>query len=242
MNSNNGDALDDDGFRVYRSTDGTNFTLVTTTAAHASSYQDTGLSNNTLYYYKVTAIITNGGTTYESAFSNTANATAYTTLHRAFMTSTTYTGNLGGLTGADAKCQARADAAGLGGTWKALVSTGSGNAKTRTTISGPVFNLRSAADGGQQNVANDSTDFWSGDIAGALGYDEFSVSRVTVHVWTNTLATGTIADTTNTCSNFTGTTGVSWVGYSGSFNTAQWSYYTVLACSSSYSLYCIDGQ
>lgn len=42
---------------------------------------------------------------------------------RIFLTSTVYDGNLGGLAGADAKCQARADAAHLGGTWKAILST-----------------------------------------------------------------------------------------------------------------------
>jgi uncharacterized protein DUF1554 len=41
---------------------------------------------------------------------------------RVFVTSTRYDGNLGGLAGADAKCQARADAAGLAGTFKAWLS------------------------------------------------------------------------------------------------------------------------
>ena len=39
------------------------------------------------------------------------------------MSSTTYPGDLGGLAGADAKCQARADAAALGGTFVALLYT-----------------------------------------------------------------------------------------------------------------------
>jgi len=42
---------------------------------------------------------------------------------RVFVTSTTYNGNLGGLSGADAKCQTQADAAGLGGTWTAFLSS-----------------------------------------------------------------------------------------------------------------------
>ena len=37
------------------------------------------------------------------------------------VTSTTYTGNLGGIAGADQKCQQWADANGYGGTWKALI-------------------------------------------------------------------------------------------------------------------------
>jgi len=49
---------------------------------------------------------------------------------RVFFTSETdyYTGNLGGLAGADAKCTALAAGAGLGGTWKAWVSTSTVNA------------------------------------------------------------------------------------------------------------------
>ena len=39
-----------------------------------------------------------------------------------FVTSTTYSGNLGGLAGADAECQAQADSASLLGTFKAWIS------------------------------------------------------------------------------------------------------------------------
>jgi hypothetical protein len=42
---------------------------------------------------------------------------------RAFVTSTTYTGSMGGIGGADGHCQTRATAAGLGGTWYALLGT-----------------------------------------------------------------------------------------------------------------------
>lgn len=43
---------------------------------------------------------------------------------RVFITSQTFTGNLGGLEGADAKCQNAADNAALGGEWKAWLSAG----------------------------------------------------------------------------------------------------------------------
>ncbi len=41
------------GFVIYRSTDGTNFTYLATTAANAIFYDDTGLTNATTYYYRV---------------------------------------------------------------------------------------------------------------------------------------------------------------------------------------------
>jgi hypothetical protein len=50
-----------------------------------------------------------------------------------FVSSALYTGNLGGLTGADSKCQGLADAAGLCGTFKAWLSDGTGNAVDRLT-------------------------------------------------------------------------------------------------------------
>jgi len=54
----------------------------------------------------------------------------------AFVTSTKQDGNLGGLTGADAKCKAAADAAGLPGTFRALLSTSAVDARDRFTAGG----------------------------------------------------------------------------------------------------------
>lgn len=50
-----------------------------------------------------------------------------------FVTSQVYNGNLGGLTGADAKCQAQAAAAKLPGTYKAWLSDSNGSPSTRMT-------------------------------------------------------------------------------------------------------------
>jgi hypothetical protein len=56
-------------------------------------------------------------------------------LNRAFVTSAPFTGNLGGLGGADAKCMAAAGAGGWPGTFVAFVSTSSTNAIDRLTSS-----------------------------------------------------------------------------------------------------------
>jgi hypothetical protein len=61
----------DTGIKVERSTDGTNFTQITVTAAHAAAYTDTGLAAGTRYYYRVRATNAAG----DSAYSNVANAT-----------------------------------------------------------------------------------------------------------------------------------------------------------------------
>lgn len=51
--------------------------------------------------------------------------------NRVFVTSEAYNGNLGGVTGADAKCQALADAANLGGTYRAWLSASGQAANSR---------------------------------------------------------------------------------------------------------------
>jgi hypothetical protein len=64
-------AGDEDGFRVERSTDGSNFSQIATTAANVTSYADTGLAASTTYYYRVLAFNSSG----DSAYSNTDQAT-----------------------------------------------------------------------------------------------------------------------------------------------------------------------
>jgi len=67
------------GFKIERATNSTftqNDTLVTTTAANATSYSDTGLSGTTLYYYRVRATNASG----DSTNSNTASATTLTNI------------------------------------------------------------------------------------------------------------------------------------------------------------------
>jgi beta-glucanase (GH16 family) len=66
-NSNN-----EDGFKIERSTDGVNFTQITTMAANTARYTNTGLTSGTTYYYRVRAYNASGN----SPYSNTASATA----------------------------------------------------------------------------------------------------------------------------------------------------------------------
>ena len=72
-----------------------------------------------------------------------------------FVTSLIYSGNLGGLSGADAKCSLRAQAGGLSGSWKAWLSDANNNAIDRITDVGPwvdtkgttIFNNKSGMTG-----------------------------------------------------------------------------------------------
>lgn len=64
-------APNEDGFKIYRSTDGTNFAQVATAAINATTYSNTGLIGNTKYYYRVYSYNTAGN----GAVSNTASDT-----------------------------------------------------------------------------------------------------------------------------------------------------------------------
>jgi len=68
---------------------------------------------------------------YTSSGPTSPSPTPIPTGYRVFVTSTTYNGNLGGLEGADAKCQERANAANLGGSWKAWLSDNTTSVSSR---------------------------------------------------------------------------------------------------------------
>lgn len=60
------------GFKLQRSPDGINFTLIATLGANVTTYLDTGLTASTDYYYRVRSYNSGGS----SAFSNTVKGTA----------------------------------------------------------------------------------------------------------------------------------------------------------------------
>jgi titin len=65
-------ATNETGFKAYRSTNGTDYTLINTgTTANATSYADTGLDSYTLYYYRVQAYNSYGISAMSSAVSGT---------------------------------------------------------------------------------------------------------------------------------------------------------------------------
>jgi subtilisin family serine protease len=61
------------GFKIERSTDGSNFSQIATVGANVTAYSNTGLARNKLYYYRVRAY-NDGG---DSAYSNVASAKTF---------------------------------------------------------------------------------------------------------------------------------------------------------------------
>ncbi|MCO4772992.1 MAG: hypothetical protein KDA24_23365, partial [Deltaproteobacteria bacterium] len=105
-----------------------------------------------------------------------------------FVTSTRQNGALGGTSGADAVCQTRANAAGLGGTYKAWISGSSYSSSpaSRFTRSTSVPYVR--VDGAL--VANNWADLTDGTIANPINIDEFGNTQTYSFAWSFTRVDG----------------------------------------------------
>ena len=90
--------------------------------------------------------------------------------HKIFVTSHVYTGNLGGIEGASTKCQARANAAGLLGTFKALLWNGKGNAKKDLVFHAPIENGYGAV------IAKGKGELFSGRLTYPVQYNEYGAA------------------------------------------------------------------
>jgi hypothetical protein len=168
--------------------------------------------------------------------------------HTVFVSSTVYDGNLGGLTGADAKCQTLATTAGLAGTYKAWLSDSTTSAASRLThASGPYVLVDGTV------VAQD----WShlSSTAGLLhaidltetgGSPPIGTFQCGAHnptVWTSTDASGQ-SNGPVPCSDWKSSVGE---GSSGTADTASYPHWTLFcsypnsaACAETAALYCMQ--
>jgi hypothetical protein len=122
---------------------------------------------------------------------------------RVFVSSATYTGNLGGLTGADSKCKGLAKSAGLGGTWMAWISTSGSTPGMRFSPSTVGYRLLDGT-----VVAASLTALTSSGPMHAINLDENASSSscptgnlTATKVWTATASDGTLY--ADGCSGFT---------------------------------------
>lgn len=155
---------------------------------------------------------------------------------RVFITKTAYTGALGGLTGGDQKCNLAAQAANLGGTWRAWLSDSSSNAIDRIQGNGPWYTLGSADT--KKVVFNNRANLATSSVA-AIRYDENNGYVSGEYAWTGTSAGGTASglDCNNWTSNdylYSGTYGLS------SDTTGSWTDTNDSYCDSSRHLYCFE--
>ena len=161
---------------------------------------------------------------------------------RVFVTSDTWAGDHGGVTGADQHCQDAADAEALGGVWVAWLSSTSRSAKDQVGP-GPYVLLDGTV------IATDLADLTDGGLAHAINVDETGASRST-WVYTGSTDDGTRGTNTSTnglCTNWTRGCGVCYgnhfYGNAGRLDQSNddWTDRGWLFCSTSASLYCFEG-
>lgn len=162
-----------------------------------------------------------------------------------FVTSEVYTGDLGGLEGADAKCQALADAAGLPGTYKPWLSDGVDSPSTRFTQGPGRYTL---VDG--TVIAEDFPNLTDSSLDAAISLDEWGNSppvSTTVEcgpsfldtlVWSGTSANGN-AQIVSYCDGWTSATGNAHTGDRSSL-TGRWSQWCFPGCDIEAPLYCFQ--
>lgn len=159
---------------------------------------------------------------------------------RVFVTSQTYSGNLGGLTGADSKCQALANSVGMTGSFKAWLSTSTVNAKDRLTKHNRSYIQVYASRVTAHTIANNWADLVDGSLQKGISLDERGTAVASgTRIWTGTIATG--EKTPFLCSDWTSAV-ASVVGKGGKSGStiSSWSYGYTSGCSNKYRLYCIE--
>lgn len=117
---------------------------------------------------------------------------------RVFVTAATWNGNLGGLSGADTKCNTEASAASLSGSYTAWLSTSTVNAIDRiseglyTRVNGTV-------------IAINKSDLTDGQLLASIRFTAANEQAQDWVVWTGTIANGTVFTNAH-CSNWTSST------------------------------------
>ena len=174
------------------------------------------------------------GNVYDGDGCSSLCSTEYKTV---FLTSVTYNGNLGGLDGADAECNALAVQSGLPGTYKAWLSDSVNSVKDRFTHAGPYV----LVDG--TRIAESWEDLTDGYLSERINKDENNVYYSTSQfVWTNTLRDGAVENNyyVYNCNNWTTT------AYRGGVGSTYYTHYywtdsnTTNSCSYPSRLYCFE--
>lgn len=163
---------------------------------------------------------------------------------RVFITSQVFTGNLGGLAGADQKCQDAADSAGLPGLYKAWLSVAS-ESPTERFVHSPVPYRQ--VDGVE--VASDWTDLVDGNIEAGIFVSELNgppgkgvhscLPMEIVPVWTGTGESGMMIPGDYFCDNWNSLSGQGFSGRAGSTDS-QWTQFCTATCQDQAALYCVE--
>jgi hypothetical protein len=162
-----------------------------------------------------------------------ADADAAKASFRVFVSSTTPTGNLGGIAGADALCNQLATAAKLGGTYRAWVSVNGADAIDHVTSAGP-WHLVTG-----ELVAADKAKLASGTLSHLIDKDEKGATPAAAEdrVWTATGGNGRFV--APDCAQWTGA-GSGLAGEARNSNATKWTDLVAEACTQVNRVYCFE--
>jgi hypothetical protein len=154
---------------------------------------------------------------------------------RVFVSGTTYNGNLGGISGANAKCNALANASSIPGLWRAWISAdGITPDGTFTRFEGNYRRMDRTL------IAVGWDELISGMLRAPITISQTG-STATGPVWTNTTASGTAAPTSG-CQGFTSSTFVNFsvVGIAGGVGPEWTESPNLSSCDTPRRIYCFD--
>lgn len=162
----------------------------------------------------------------------------------AFVTSTTYTGNLGGIAGADAKCAAAgANSPHPDRDWRAILSVPGDDARDRLIVNGEIWTFDPAGEPADL-VADDFDDLWDGDVHHVINRREDGTPGSFSYVWSGTQDDGTAHSfSCNSFGNFP-SSGNDSTGYRGSallsWPTTWWIDNGNWHCTTNYPIFCLS--
>ncbi|MFC1753069.1 DUF1554 domain-containing protein [Thermoproteota archaeon] len=160
-------------------------------------------------------------------------ATACTVKNIVFNAGITSSGNIGGLSAADSKCNEAAAAAGLPGTYAAWLSDSTTSAASRVLNSDQPYYLPD----GTTKVANSMSSLLLGTILNKINKFASGENSNIPYIWTNTKPDGTAYSTSNTCNNWASTTGEARYGRT-YYDDDRWTSENDMQCSYFASFYC----
>ena len=161
------------------------------------------------------------------------------TENRVFITQNTFNGNLGGLEGADSKCQQSAEAVNLGGTWKAWLSDAKNSPATRFIHSNNPYVLLN-----NKKIADSWQDLTDGTLSNSINVTE-NKTGFTTNAITNTRPNGKTRSapqsTVGPCQNWTSSSYGNFVTGDSASKDQRWTETWTMNCDNeNLHLYCFE--
>lgn len=157
----------------------------------------------------------------------------------AFVTSSSFFGNVGGLTGADDYCQAHADYVGLSGTYRAWIADATGSPSTRFTRSSVPYVMPAGMTA--LVLANDYADLTDGTLARNFSQNELGQTVTAGGAFTNVYASGAHISSVQSCLGWT-SSNVNDSAGNGTVasTTSTWTNSGGVSCNASRRLFCFE--